>query len=66
MGNLSQHLAMMRERCILSSRKAGNQVYYRVANPKLLKACDLLRDILLEQIEKESRLLISKRTTARR
>ncbi|OGC76025.1 MAG: hypothetical protein A2Z27_05545 [candidate division Zixibacteria bacterium RBG_16_50_21] len=66
MGNLSQHLAMMRERRILSSRKAGNQVYYRVANPKLLKACDLLRDILLEQIEKESRLLISKPTTARR
>ncbi len=57
MGNLSQHLAMMRERRILESRKAGNQVFYRVANMKLLKAFDLLREILLEQIEEQSRLL---------
>lgn len=57
MGNLSQHLAMMRERRILSSRKEGNQVYYRVANPKMLKVFDLLREILMEQIEKDSLLL---------
>lgn len=57
MGNLSQHLAMMRERRILESRKEANQVFYRVANAKLLKAFDLLREILLEQIEEQSRLL---------
>ena len=56
-GNLSQHLAMMKNRKILKSRKAGNQVFYQVANPKMLKAFDLLREILLEQIEKDSRLL---------
>jgi len=66
LGNLSQHLAMMRERRILSSRKAGNQVFYQVANPKMLKAFDLLREILLEQIEKESRLLTKPRKTSRR
>ena len=57
MGNLSQHLSMMKERRILESRKTGNQVFYRVANLKMLKAFDLLREILMEQIEKESRLL---------
>ena len=62
MGNLSQHLAMMRERRILEARKAANQVFYRVANPKLLKAFDLLRQILLEQIEEQSRLLAVGRT----
>ncbi len=66
MGNLSQHLAMMRERRILSSRKAGNQVFYRVANSKLLQAFDLLREILLEQIEEESLLLTKSRKTSRR
>jgi ArsR family transcriptional regulator len=66
MGNLSQHLAMMRERRILSSRKAGNQVFYQVANPKLLKAFDLLREILLEQKEKESRLLTKSKKATRR
>src|SRR3972149_9778319 len=47
-GNLSQHLSMMRERRILKARKVGNRVYYGVANPKMLKAFDLLREILLE------------------
>jgi len=59
-GNLSQHLSMMKERKILKSRKDGNQVYYQVANPKMLKAFDLLREILLEQIEKDSLLLTEK------
>lgn len=56
-GNLSQHLSMMKDRRILSSRKEGNQVYYRIANPKMLKAFDLLREMLLEQIQKDSLLL---------
>lgn len=65
-GNLSQHLSMMRERRILKARKAGNQVYYRVANSKMLKAFDLLREILLEQIEKESQLLSKPPKASRR
>ncbi len=55
--NLSQHLAMMRERHILVSRKEGNVVYYRVANPRLLEAFDLLREILFEQIRQDAALL---------
>ena len=56
-GNLSQHLAMMRERHILLSRKEGNMVYYRIGNPKLLKAFDLLREILFEQIRQDAVLI---------
>lgn len=56
-GNLSQHLAMMRERHILLSRKEGNVVYYRVSNPKLLQAFDLLREILFEQIRQDALLI---------
>src|SRR3972149_2910352 len=55
--NMSQHLALMRGRGILASRKQGNQVFYRVANPRLLQACDLLREILVEQIRAESALV---------
>ncbi len=36
-GNLSQHLNMMKERHILLTRKEGNMVYYRIANPKLIR-----------------------------
>ncbi len=55
--NLSQHLTMMRERHILTSRKEGNLVYYRIANPRLLEAFDLLREILFEQIRQDAALI---------
>lgn len=56
-GNLSQHLAMMRQRHILASRKEGNVVYYRIANPRLLNAFDLLREIMFEQIRQDAALI---------
>jgi len=65
-GNLSQHLSMMKDRKILSSRKEGNQVYYRIANPKILRAFDLLREMLLEQIQKDSLLLVGETKFKRR
>ncbi len=55
--NLSQHLTMMRERHILVSRKEGIMVYYRIANPRLLEAFDLLREILFEQIRQDAALI---------
>lgn len=57
--NLSQHLAMMRERHILVTRKEGNMVYYRIANPKLLRAFDMLREMLFEQIRQDAALILS-------
>ncbi|KKU14750.1 MAG: Regulatory protein ArsR [Microgenomates group bacterium GW2011_GWC2_45_8] len=47
--NLSQHLQVLRENKIVSASKKGKQVFYKVANPKLLKACDLIREVLFEQ-----------------
>ena len=56
-GNLSQHLNMMKQRRVLVSRKDGNNVYYRLANPRMLKAFDMIREILLEQMQRESVLV---------
>ncbi|MBI3961178.1 MAG: winged helix-turn-helix transcriptional regulator [Deinococcus sp.] len=56
-GNLSQHLNMMKQRRVLVSRKSGNNVYYQLANPKMLQAFDLIREILLEQLQRESILV---------
>jgi ArsR family transcriptional regulator len=55
--NLSQHLSMMKERRILVSRKEGNAAYYRVSNPRLLKAFDILREVLLEQFRQDAALV---------
>ena len=56
-GNLSQHLSMMKERHILLSRKDGNLVYYRIANPKLIRCFDMMREMLFEQIRQDAALL---------
>jgi len=49
--NLSQHLAIMREKGIVIARREGSNVYYRLSNPKITQACDLMRQVLLEHLE---------------
>jgi DNA-binding transcriptional ArsR family regulator len=41
--NLSQHLAVLRTKQIVISRKAGNQVYYSLRDPVLTQVLDLLK-----------------------
>ncbi len=54
---LSQHLTVLRDKGIVLTNRSGQNIYYQIANPKILKACQLMREVLLEQIEKNSRLL---------
>ena len=49
--NVSQHLAVMRQKGILLARRSGNNVFYRVSNAKVIKACSLMREVLLEKLE---------------
>ncbi len=41
--NASQHLAVLRGKNILLSRKSGNQVFYSVRNPLIIEVLDLMR-----------------------
>ena len=54
--NLSQHLSILRHRKVVTTRRAGLNVYYKVANPKMIKACDILRQVLLEQLRDGEKL----------
>jgi ArsR family transcriptional regulator len=54
--NLSQHLAVMRQRGIVTTRRDGLNVYYKLGNPKILQACNLMRQVLLEYLETEAEL----------
>jgi ArsR family transcriptional regulator len=47
--NVSQHLAVMRHKGILTTRRDGVNIYYRVANPKVIDACSLMKEVLFEQ-----------------
>lgn len=49
--NLSQHLSVMRQRGIVTTRRDGLNVFYRLSNSKITQACDLMRQVLLENLE---------------
>jgi len=54
--NLSQHLALLRQKKIVLARRDGVNIYYRISNPKVIKACDLMREVLYEQLSSEQKL----------
>lgn len=54
---LSQHLAVLREKGVVVTQKNGQSVSYRISNPKILEACRLMREVLLEQLDQNSCLL---------
>ena len=43
--NISQHLAILRDKDVLRTRKDANRVYYRVSDPRTLKLISLMRDV---------------------
>ncbi|OGB87737.1 hypothetical protein A3J44_00415 [candidate division WOR-1 bacterium RIFCSPHIGHO2_02_FULL_45_12] len=60
--NLSQHLSVMRQRGIVKARKKGLTAYYRIANLKIVRACDLMREVLFEQMKEKGEILWPKRS----
>jgi len=55
--NLSQHLAVLRARQIVVSRKAGNQVYYSLRDPVLIQVLDLLKQYFNAHLSETAALL---------
>jgi ArsR family transcriptional regulator len=47
--NLSQHLMVMRDAGVVSTRRNGKQVYYKLTNKNFIKASDLLREVLVKR-----------------
>lgn len=43
--NISQHLAILRAKGVLATRKEANFVYYRINDPRTLKLVGLMREV---------------------
>lgn len=56
--NVSQHLAVLRHRRMVVTRKEGTSVFYRVSNPKIVEACNLMREVLVEQLKEAQELTV--------
>ncbi len=43
--NISQHLAILRDKGILAARKDANRVFYRVGNARTLRLIEMMREV---------------------
>jgi len=43
--NISQHLAILREKGVLRTRKDANRVYYRVGDGRILTLIGMMREV---------------------
>ena len=43
--NISQHLAILRDKGVLATRKDANRVYYRVGDTRTLQLIGMMRDV---------------------
>jgi len=50
LANVSQHLNMMKAAGVVEVRREGSRSFYRLANPKILKAFDLMREVLRDRL----------------
>ena len=55
--NVSQHLAIMRHRKMVMERREGNSVLYRIADKRINKACDIMREVLIHQASEDSKFI---------
>lgn len=55
--NASQHLAILRNKHIVQTRKAGNQIFYRLRDPAFGKVLAALREYFLSHITEMVELL---------
>jgi DNA-binding transcriptional ArsR family regulator len=54
--NLSQHLALLRQRGIVKTRKQGANIFYSVFDPTINQACDMVREVLIGQLRQKQEL----------
>lgn len=55
--NISQHLMLLRDAGVVTTRKEGKQIYYRLSHPQIIEACDVLREILIAKLKKQEQQL---------
>ena len=54
--NVSQHLAVMRAAGVVEAERSGREVRYRLSDPEIVAACDLMRGVLGRRLTRLSLL----------
>ena len=57
--NLSQHMSILIQKGVVISRREGINVFYKLSDERITRACDLMREVLLKRLEENSKILES-------
>jgi len=52
----SRHLALLRNRGVVRPRREGTSVYYSLTDLKIVAACDIIHEVLLNSLNKNREL----------
>lgn len=55
--NISQHLSIMNSKGIVTSNRNGKNIHYQLSNQKIIKAFDIIKEILLEKLKIEGKIV---------
>lgn len=66
LANVSQHLNIMKAAGVVEVRREGSRSFFRLANPKILKAFDLMRELLLDRLAETRKVARALSRAARR
>ena len=56
--NVSQHLAILRNRGLVDTERRGNSIYYTLRHPRVIDAIDILRGVLRDEISRRNGLIV--------
>jgi len=54
---LSQHMSLLAEKGVVEVERVGKNVFYKLTDPQIIKACDIMRKVLIKNMEKNSEIL---------
>ncbi|OGS18263.1 MAG: hypothetical protein A3J83_09195 [Elusimicrobia bacterium RIFOXYA2_FULL_40_6] len=54
---LSQHMSILVDKGVVKSERAGKNVFYMLSDPQIIKACDIMRKVLIKNIKRNNEIL---------
>lgn len=52
---ISQQVNVLKSKGVILARREGGQLYFRIANPKIIQTCNLMREVLIEQLQEKGK-----------
>ena len=54
---ISHHMGVLRHGGIIKAMRGDQDIHYQIANPKIIQVCVLMREVLVEEASRRSKLM---------